>query len=219
MRDLDLPATGYWFDDGYFTAVGSFDWDPAKFPAPEALIAEAHALGFAAALWHSPYLDAKAAATAALQAKAKASGFFPPVAGIPLNHWGTLIDLTNPSARAFWQENLSAYTNMGVDGFKLDYGEDVVPGLTAGRNVWEFCGRERRAHHARALPALLPRRLRRDAARGRALPPLQARDVRRSDQRARDVARRSRLDLRPERGSGDGRDEPATSRWAACRRR
>ncbi len=150
MRDLDLPTTGYWFDDGYFTAVGSFDWDPAKFAAPEALIAQAHALGFAVAIWHVPYIDQKAAATAALDAKAKASGFYPPVTGIPLNSWGTLLDLTNPGARAFWQQNLSAYTNMGVDGFKLDYGEDVVPGLTTGRNVWEFWdGSDERTMHAR----------------------------------------------------------------------
>jgi alpha-D-xyloside xylohydrolase len=137
MRDLDLPATAYWIDRPYATAVESFDWDP-MFPEPQALIDQAHALGFGFALWHSPYLDKSAATTAALRATATMDGYYPPVAGIPLNPWGTLIDFTNPDAFAWWQELVKTYTTMGVEGFKLDYGEDVVPGPTVGRNVWQF---------------------------------------------------------------------------------
>jgi alpha-D-xyloside xylohydrolase len=149
MRDLDLAATAYWVDRPYATAVQTFDWDPKTFPMPQQLIDKAHALGFGLALWHTPYFDKKAPETADLLAQAEAMGFYPKTTGLPLNPWGKLIDFTNPDAYAWWQNLVSGYTSMGVEGFKLDYGEDVVPGLTAGRNVWEFAdGSDERTMHA-----------------------------------------------------------------------
>ena len=150
LRDLDLPATGYWADDTVGTAVETFDWDPTRFPMPPALVGKAHDLGFGFAIWHSPYLSKKSAATAALRATATANGYYPPVTGIPLNPFGTLLDLTNPQAYGWWQGLLGTYTSMGVEGFKLDYAEDVVPGLTSGRNVWQFHdGSDERTMHSR----------------------------------------------------------------------
>jgi len=150
LRDLDLADTGYWADDTVGTAVETFDWDASRFPAPAVLLQQAHDLGYGFALWHTPYLDTKAPATAALRATAKASGYYPPVTGIPLNPFGTLLDLTNPKAYAWWQGLLGAYPALGVEGYKLDYAEDVVPGLTSGRNVWQFAdGSDERTMHSR----------------------------------------------------------------------
>jgi alpha-D-xyloside xylohydrolase len=149
MRDLDLPATAYWVDRPYATGVNTFDWYPPQFPEPQKLIDKAHDLGFGFALWHTPYLDKKAAETKALRDEAEQKGYFPLVSGVALNPWGKLIDFTNPDAYSWWQEKISTYTLMGVEGFKLDYAEDVVPGLTSGRNVWEFAdGRDERTMHA-----------------------------------------------------------------------
>jgi alpha-D-xyloside xylohydrolase len=150
MRDLDLPATGYWVDRPYANGVNSFDWNSAQFPDPEGLVATAHDLGFGFALWHTPYLDKKDPAVATLRDEAEQNGYFPPVSGLPLNPWGKLIDFTNPDAHAFWQGLVTQYTSIGVEGFKLDYAEDVVPGLTSARNAWKFAdGSDERTMHAR----------------------------------------------------------------------
>jgi alpha-D-xyloside xylohydrolase len=149
IRDLDLATTGYWIDRPYATGVNTFDFDPARFPDAQAMIDGAHALGFRMALWHTPYLDEQDPSTADLRQEATEEGYYPPVGGLNLNTWGTPIDLTNPSAFAWWQDLVRQYTSMGIEGFKLDYGEDVVPGITTSRNQWEFAdGSDERTMHA-----------------------------------------------------------------------
>jgi alpha-D-xyloside xylohydrolase len=150
MRALDLPATAVWIDRPYATAVNSFDFDPVRFPTPEEMFALARRLGFRVALWHAPYLDSRAAATKALRDEANARGFFPPRVGLLFNSWGRPLDFTNPEARHWWQQLLRRYTELGVAGFKLDYGEDVVVGPSATRNRWLFAdGSDERTMHAR----------------------------------------------------------------------
>jgi alpha-D-xyloside xylohydrolase len=146
MRELDLATSGIWIDRPYATAVNTFDFDAARFPDPSAMIARAHAAGLRVALWHTPYLEE---ATGALATTAREKGFFPPESGVPLNKWSAPIDFTNSDARAFWLENVRRYTAMGIEGFKLDYAEDVVPSLGAKRNVWRFAdgSDERTMHH------------------------------------------------------------------------
>ncbi len=154
IRDQDLPTTGYWIDRPYATAVNTFDFLPSQFPDPQQMIDDMHALGLRTALWHTPYLDEKSTdgklATQALRDEANAKGYYPKKVGLPLNKWGKPIDLTNPDAYAWWQSLIKKYTDMGVEGFKMDYGEDVVPGLLGARNVWEFSdGSDERTMHGR----------------------------------------------------------------------
>ncbi|MCA9571110.1 MAG: hypothetical protein KC656_24895, partial [Myxococcales bacterium] len=73
-----------------------------------------------------------------LAAKAEAEGWFPPLLPPVLNPWGPVIDFTQPDALAWWTEQVRLYTDMGIEGFKLDYGEDVVVGLNGGRLPWRF---------------------------------------------------------------------------------
>ena len=149
MRDLDLAASGYWIDRPYASAVNSFDWDPKMFTDAQAMIDLAHDLGFRVAIWHTPYLDEDHEATKALHEEALAKGYYPLTAGVLANGWGNLIDFTNPEAYAWWQGLIHRYTDMGIEGFKLDYAEDIVTGIFGGRNVWEFYdGRDDRTMHA-----------------------------------------------------------------------
>jgi len=82
-----------------------------------------------------------------------------------LNNWGRPIDLTNPDALAFWQSLVRRYTDLGIEGFKLDFAEDVVLGIPGvGRTVWRFSdGSDERTMHRgfqefyhRAYSELLP---------------------------------------------------------------
>lgn len=148
MRDLDLPASGIWIDRPYASAVNSFDFDPAMFTDAQAMIDFAREQGFRMALWHTPYLDQVHEATRELHEEALARGYYPPTPGILANSWGNLIDFTNPDAYMWWQNLIRRYTDMGIE-FKLDYAEDIVPGIMGARNVWEFHdGRDERTMHA-----------------------------------------------------------------------
>ena len=162
MRDLDLAATGYWIDRPYASGVNTFDFEPGKFPDPAALVATAHALGFRMALWHTPYLDPEQAAD--LHQEAATAGWFPPRHPPALNDWSTPLDFTSPEATAWWQGLLGRYVALGIEGFKLDYAEDVVVAGGGRRLAWEFAdGTDERVQHSRyqllyhqAYAAVLP---------------------------------------------------------------
>ncbi|MBP7126270.1 glycoside hydrolase family 31 protein [Myxococcota bacterium] len=153
IRDLDLPTTAYWIDRPYANGVNSFDFHRDHYPDPQAMIDRAHALGFRMALWHTPYVSEdreSSPETIALAREARNQGYFPPVTGLRLNHWSDPIDLSNPEAYTWWQGLIRRYTDMGIEGFKLDYGEDIVPGLLGIRSVWRFAdGTDERTMHSR----------------------------------------------------------------------
>lgn len=145
LRRLDLATSGIWIDRPYATAVNTFDFDPARYTNAPAMIAKIHAAGLRLALWSTPYLED---ATGELRAQATAKQFFPPQLGIPLNRWSPPIDFTNSAASAFWTDMVRRYTSAGIDGFKLDYGEDVVPSLGLVRGAWRFAdGSDERTMH------------------------------------------------------------------------
>jgi alpha-D-xyloside xylohydrolase len=148
IRDNDLATTGYWIDRPYASAVNSFDFNPLDYYDPASMIQTAHDLGFRIALWHSPYVNPKEEASKPLNDYAKEKGFFPPVVGVP-GKWGPIVDFTNPLAKEWWQSLLSNYTSIGVEGYKLDYGEEVVLGFLGMRTPWLFYDNsdERTMHH------------------------------------------------------------------------
>lgn len=156
IRTRDLPTSGIWFDRPYATGVNTFDWSAAKFPDPQAMLQALHDAGLRYAIWQAPYAAPADKDDPAPDQYAYASehGFFPPVTGLLVNNWSKPIDFTNPDAYAWWKQNLATYTlplgggGGGVEGFKLDYAEDVVLGVSGGRVPWQFAdGRDERTMH------------------------------------------------------------------------
>lgn len=149
MRDLDLAASGIWIDRPYASGVNTFDFASSDWPDPAGMIEFARDRGLRVSVWHTPYLDPDEAT--ALHDEALAAGFYPPLAPpIAFNAWGTPIDFSNPAAVLWWREQLAGYAAMGIEGYKLDYGEDVVVGANGGRLPWSFAdGTDERTMHKR----------------------------------------------------------------------
>ena len=148
IRALDLATSAIWIDRPYASAVNTFDFEPARFPSPQAMIDLARAQGFQVALWHSPYVDADDPAAAELRAVAEDAGYFPPKTALLTSSWDEPVDFTNPDAYAWWKGQVEKYTAMGIAGFKLDYGEDVTVGFAGARTPWEFAdGSSERTMH------------------------------------------------------------------------
>lgn len=148
IRALDLATSGYWIDRPYASGVNSFDFDPARYDDARAMIARANDLGMRVALWHTPYVGEDEAP--ALHAEATTSGYFPPEIPIVFNSWGDPIDFSNPEADAWWRGLLERYRALGIEGYKLDYGEDVIVGIEGARLRWSFAdGTDERTMHKR----------------------------------------------------------------------
>ena len=141
IRSRHLATTGMWFDSPYATGIETFDFSATMFPDPAAMIGALHDAGLRVGLWQVPY-TASASDPDPAQAQldyATQHGFFPPTVAIALNPWGSPIDFTNPDAYQWWRQNLRTYTEgYGIEGFKLDYAEDVVIGLAGHRAPWKF---------------------------------------------------------------------------------
>ena len=139
LRSRHLAASGYWFDRPYATGVNTFDFDPSKFTDAGAAIETLQNAGLRVAVWHTPYVAASGSeASPTLNGYAESHDYFPPQVGLLLNSWGSPIDFTNADATSWWQLLLGNYTSLGIEGFKLDFAEDVQVGLSGLRDPWKF---------------------------------------------------------------------------------
>ncbi len=137
MRTLDLPASALWIDRPYATGVNSFDFKPSDYPDPAAMIAHAHDNGLRMGVWHTPYVQEDLAEP--FHSQAADDGYHPPTHPPAFTDWGPIIDLSNPDARAWWTGNVGAYTDdLGIEFFKLDFAQDVVPAIGHRRLPWAF---------------------------------------------------------------------------------
>ncbi|MCA9679539.1 MAG: hypothetical protein KC464_31195, partial [Myxococcales bacterium] len=135
MRALGIPGSVMWIDNPWQTAYNDFVVDETRFAGFDALMAELAAQGYRVVFWSTPYLQPDGL-TAADYQQARASDWlvrddtgaalaFPWKEG-PVG----LIDFTDPDATAFWRQRIARIVDRGASGFKLDYGEDVVPAFS-----------------------------------------------------------------------------------------
>lgn len=143
IRSLHLPTTTFWIDDGWQTGLDTFDFDPTVFTSPADLATSMAGMGFKWFGWSSPYLESPAtgepAELEALYAMATMDHDFVETAagatflapGPGSGNYG-LLDFTSSAATSFWSGLAAKPVATGMDGFKLDYGEDMVPDLLGG---------------------------------------------------------------------------------------
>jgi alpha-D-xyloside xylohydrolase len=129
-RDRHLPADTIVVDFLYYTKMGQMDMDPAKWPDPEAMNRQLHAMGFQSliSIWPrfapgSKYYD--------LLLK---KGWFEhhadgnPTNSDPPNNLGPDIDTTNAeAARWYWDTIRDKFVDKGFDSIWLDETEPDLP--------------------------------------------------------------------------------------------
>jgi alpha-D-xyloside xylohydrolase len=114
-----------------------FAFDPARYPAPRAVLDQLHALNFKVCVWEYPMVSRRGPLFAEFEAK----GWLlrDPATGRAVVHdWGEasldplsplqpsgLIDFTNPDAYAYWRDGHARLFELGVDVIKTDFGEQV----------------------------------------------------------------------------------------------
>jgi alpha-D-xyloside xylohydrolase len=143
IRDSDIPGSCIWIDNPWQTAYNTHLFNTVQFPEPETMLATLEDMGFRNMLWSTPYLDntddrwveGMEPDTGGMFEEALDAGYFitnsdgePVLMTWSGDRGGGRIDFTNPEAWDYWTDVIGRVTSMGVCGFKLDYGEDTVPG-------------------------------------------------------------------------------------------
>ncbi|MBR1470996.1 MAG: alpha-xylosidase [Lachnospiraceae bacterium] len=129
MLDRGIPLKIFHFDCFWMKEFHWSDllWDERVFPDPEGLLSRIHAKGIRCCVWINPYI----AQESALFEEGMAHGYFlkRPDGGVwQWDMWQpgmAVVDFTDPEAKAWFQEKLSALVDMGVDAFKTDFGERI----------------------------------------------------------------------------------------------
>jgi alpha-D-xyloside xylohydrolase len=126
MKAFGIPNGVYWIDrpwgPGKPWGYDDFDIDENRLPHFAEMVKWLNGQNTQMLLWIAPFVQGR------MEQEALAKGYG--VAGQKRpatgNNYPT-IDLTNPAARAFWQEGVAKLLRLGVAAFKLDRGEEDMP--------------------------------------------------------------------------------------------
>jgi len=134
MRTRHIPGSVMWIDNPWQTAYNNFIVDETRFVAPAQLLSDLHARGFNVLFWSTPYVGTDSLNAADHQEGAQRQLFVTDDAGAVIDYpWsegpGALVDFTREGATAWWRDRIQRVASLGASGFKLDYGEDLVPDL------------------------------------------------------------------------------------------
>ncbi len=124
MKAFGIPCSVYWVDRPWAkggAGYDDFDWDLGRFPNARQMINWIHDGGMRFVLWIAPWVNGDMSSYAVnyhynIKNQKGHSNDRP------------LIDFSNPSARQWWQlEGIRKILLDGVDGFKLDRSEELMP--------------------------------------------------------------------------------------------
>lgn len=134
LEALDIPNGVYWVDRPWAkgpVGYSDFEWDRKRFPHPEQMIDWLDRKNRKFLLWMAPWVMGTK-----MYPEAKRKGYLIPgsrqeglVFGDSDNPKGVyqLLDFTNPEAVDWWGSYVKQVLDDGVDGFKMDRAEEIMP--------------------------------------------------------------------------------------------
>ena len=154
MRTRDIPGSVMWIDNPWQTAYNSFVVDETRFVAMQQLVADLTARGYKVVFWSTPYVGLEPELASDRAEGAAADFFVTDDAEKILDYpWqdgpGALVDFTRPGAIAWWRERIDRVVSIGAAGFKLDFGEEVVPDLGGTVVRMLLAAGDNSSHHRR----------------------------------------------------------------------
>ena len=126
MKAYGIPNGVYWIDrpwgPGQPWGYDDFEIDPKRLPHFPEMVKWLGGMDQKMLLWIAPFFQGKMAKEG--QAKGYTlAGQVRPANG---NNF-PMVDLTNPAAKAYWQDGVAKLLKLGVAAFKLDRGEEDIP--------------------------------------------------------------------------------------------
>ena len=129
MAERGIPLHVFHFDCFWMRGLNwcDFEWDPAVFPDPEAMLARYRQRGLKICLWINPYI----AQRSPLFTEGKEHGYLLKRQDGSVWQWDmwqpgqAIVDFTNPAACEWYASYLKRLVRQGVDCFKTDFGERI----------------------------------------------------------------------------------------------
>ena len=123
MKAYGIPCGVYWVDRPYGPGrlgYDDFEIDPKRLPNFAAMVKWLNEQQMQLLLWIAPFFQGQ------MEKEALAKGYN--LRGqLPLPNNYPMVDMTNPAAKAYWQEGVAKLLKLGVAAFKLDRGEEGIP--------------------------------------------------------------------------------------------
>jgi alpha-glucosidase (family GH31 glycosyl hydrolase) len=138
FRDRGIPVGAVVLDSPWETDYNTFVPDPARYPAFDRLVADLHADGIRLVLWTTSLIN-----QSSLDLEEGGSTYPGPSpnyqvgadCGFYINEgesylwWkglGSALDFSDREAVGWWHRQQDALLDLGIDGWKLDFGEDYI---------------------------------------------------------------------------------------------
>lgn len=132
-KELDIPAGVTWLEPAWQSAGNSFEPSEKFTKDFKGFVDELHGMGLKVLCWTTPYTQP--GASNFVEASTKNYLVRNSVGHVPRpkpadgnkdpDFAGHYIDFTNPEAKAWWQTQITKVLDLGIDGFKLDAGQDL----------------------------------------------------------------------------------------------
>lgn len=127
FRDKEIPADAIVLDIHYMDAYKIYTWDKERFPDPKKMIDDLKSMGFEVVVMCDPGIKVEKGYTP-YEDGVKDDIFIKyPDGGLYEGEvwpgWCHFPDFTDPDARKWWAEQLTAYSDIGVEGYWNDMNE------------------------------------------------------------------------------------------------